>query len=286
MCEKIEVASGLSPLRTIRVLGVGFLLTGIFCVGLGIAFCRVENFAVETLDMAVSRYGSLTGKIALNTFEEDKLLMQKILFAKDSLLPVLSAACPVSLALGVLAVFAGVASLLFPVRISSLLVKCRLLKEFSGEEREENFPKISKKVWVAIFALSGFLLLVVGVFHFSDPSKKTPEKRLALEREATRYYRLERAYFSKAKKIGSWKLVGYEPSPSDYFVFKMSNDGFWVAENREAWEDCPAGNRWKIGFEVSGFFDKKLNLRARVPKDSNCARLTPGFRTAVGKGVE
>ena len=277
---------GLSPSRTLRVLGVGLLLAGIFCTALGIALCRVENFAVETVDMAVSRYGSFTGKIALNTFEEDKLLMQKILFAKDSLLPVLSVARPISFVVGVLAVFAGVASLLFPVGISAFLLKCRLLKEFSGEECVEKFPTIPRKFRVAIFAFLGFVLLVLCGFHFLDSSGKTPEKVLELEREASRFYHLERAYFLKTKKVGSWKQIGYEPSPSDYFVFKISGNGFWMAENKNSWENCPAGNLWKLGFDVSGIFDKKLNLRVRVPKDSNCVRLTPGFRNAVLKRSE
>ncbi len=231
--------------------------------------------------MAAARYESVTGKIALNSFEEDKLLMQKILFAKETLLPMLSASVPISAVLGGALVILGVALFLFPVRVALLLVKVRLLKECSGDEREESLPKVSRKILGGILIALCVILLAVAGTHFADPARKTPEKVLELEREAARFYRLESAYFAKTKKLGSWKQIGYEPESSDYFVFKTSGSGKWVAENSEAWEDCPAGNSWRVGLEVSGIFTKELKTSVRQPKDSACKALTPKFRKSV-----
>lgn len=231
--------------------------------------------------MATARYESVTGKIALNSFEEDKRLMQKVLVAKETLLPMLSASVPISAALGAAFFLAGIAFFLFPVRVASLLVKARLLKECSGEEREESLPKVSRKILYGILiALCVIALVAVGT-HFADPARKTPEKDLELEREASRFYRLERAYFAKTKRIGSWKQIGYEPKSSDYFVFKTSGSGTWIAENSEEWENCPAGSAWRVELEISGIFAKELKASIRQPKDSACKTLTPEFRKSV-----
>lgn len=283
MREEVKFFRGISKKRTGRLIGAGFLVFGIFWIVLSVILSCADGFAAETVGMAAARYESFTGKIALNSFEEDKLLMQKVLFAKETLLPLLSASVPVSAALGGGFVLAGLAFLLLPVRMASLLVKAHLFKECSENETEESFPKISRKVLFGILiALCGIVLVSVGLY-LSDSARKTPEKVAQLEREASRFYRLERAYFAKTKKLGSWKQIGYEPESSDYFVFKTSGSGSWGAENSEAWENCPAGNSWRVGLEVSGIFTKELKASARLPKDSACKALTPEFRKSVLK---
>lgn len=283
MREEVTFSQGLSKNRTGRLLGAGFLALGIFWIVLCAILSRADGFATETVKMAAARYESFTGKIALNSFEEDRLLMQKVLVAKETLLPLLSASVPVSASLGVVFALAGLAFFLLPVRMASLLVKWHLLKEYSKEEREENLPKVSRKIRCGIsITLCGIVLVAVGA-HFTDPARKTPEKIVQLKREASRFYRLESAYFAKTKKLGSWKQIGYEPESSDYFVFKTSGNGSWVAENADPWEDCPAGNSWRVGFEISGIFTKELKASVRPPKDSACKALTPEFRKSVLK---
>lgn len=283
MREEVIFSRGLSKKRTGRLLGAGFLALGIFWIVLCAVLAYADGFAEETVGMAAARYESFTGKIALNSFEEDKLLKQKILFAKETLLPALSAAVPVSAVLGGGFVLTGLAFLLLPVRTASLLVKAHFFKEYSENETEENFPKIPRKVLCGILITLCVMLFVSIGFYLSDSSRKTPEKVAQLEREASRFYRLERAYFAKTKKLGTWKQVGYEPENSDYFVFKTSGSGSWVAENSEAWENCPVGNSWRIGLEVSGIFTKELKASIRLPKDSACKALTPEFRKSVLK---
>ncbi len=283
MREEVTFSQGLSKKRTGRLLGAGFIALGIFWIVSCAILSRADGFATETVEMAAARYESFTGKIALNSFEEDRLLMQKVLVAKETLLPLLSASVPVSASLGVVFALAGLAFFLLPVRMASLLVKWHLLKEYSKEEREENLPKVSRKIRCGIsITLCGIVLVAVGA-HFTDPARKTPEKIVQLKREASRFYRLESAYFAKTKKLGSWKQIGYEPESSDYFVFKTSGNGSWVAENADPWEDCPAGNSWRVGFEISGIFTKELKASVRPPKDSACKALTPEFRKSVLK---
>ncbi len=283
MREDVTISQGLSKKRTGRLLGAGFLALGIFWIVLCVILFCADGFAAETVEMAATRYESFTGKIALNSFEEDKLLMQKVLFAKETLLPLLSVSVPVSAILGGGFVLAGLAFFLWPVRAASLLVKAHLFKECSENEPVESFPKISRKVLCGILITLCVIFFVSIGFYLSDSSRKTPEKVAQLEREASRFYRLERAYFAKTKKLGSWKQIGYEPESSDYFVFKMSGSGSWVAENSEAWENCPTGNSWRIGLEVSGIFTKELKASVRLPKDSACKTLTPEFRKFVLK---
>ncbi len=283
MREEVTFSQGLSKKRTGRLLGAGFIALGIFWIILCTILSRADGFATETVEMAAARYESVTGKIALNSFEEDRLLMEKVLVAKETLLPLLSASVPVSVALGTAFVLAGLAFFLLPVRMASLLVKWRFLKECSKEEREEKFPKVSRKILCGILiTLCVIAFFAIGA-HFTDPARKTPEKIAQLEREASRFYRLESAYFAKTKKLGSWKQIGYEPESSDYFVFKTSGNGSWIAENAEPWEDCPAGNSWRVGLEISGIFTKGLKASVRPPKDSACKALTPEFRKSVLK---
>lgn len=283
MCEEVTISRGLSKKRTGRLLGSCFLALGIFWIVLCAVLAYADGFAEETVGMAAARYESFTGKIALNSFEEDKLLKQKILFAKETLLPLLSASVPVSAVLGVVSILASLVLLFFPVRAASALVKLRLFREYSGDERKEDFPRISRKVLYGILIAVGAVVAIAFGVLLTDPSRKTPEKVAQLEREASRFYRLEKAYFAKTKKLGSWKQIGYEPESSDYFVFKTSGSGLWVAENSEPWEDCPAWNSWRIGFEISGIFTKELKAFVRLPKDSFCKSLTPEFRKSVLK---
>ncbi len=283
MREEVTISQGLSKKRTGRLFGAGFLALGIFWIILCVILSFADGFASETVGMAAARYESFTGKIALNSFEEDKLLMQKVLFAKETLLPLLSASVSVSAALGVVFVLAGLALILWPVRAVSLLVKWHFFKECSENEAGESFPKIPRKILFGILAALCAIAIVSACLYWTDSARKTPEKVAQLEREAVRFYRLENAYFAKTKKLGSWKQIGYEPENSDYFVFKTSGNGSWVAENAEPWEDCPAGNSWRIGFEISGIFTKELKAFVRLPKDSSCKALTPEFRKSSVK---
>lgn len=281
MCKETNGLNGLSKQRTIRLCGIGILVAGIFLVALGCVLSYAGDFASETVRMGMARYENFTGKIALSSFAEDKLLMQKLLFAKETLLPVLSVSVPVSVLLGVLGILLSGACFLFPVRVAELLLKCRILKECSPDENAGEPLKISPKILCGTAASLCAVVLAVILIFACDPSQKTAEKVSELRKEAARFYVLERDYFNKTKKVGTWKEIGYEPSASDYFMFKTSGAGRWTAENREALENCPGESLWNLSFEVKGFFSKELKLYARAPKDSACARLTQNFRKEV-----
>lgn len=79
MREEVTLFRGISKARTVRLLGTVLFSFGIFWIILCVILSRADGFAEETVGMAAARYESVTGKIALNSFEEDKRLMQKVL---------------------------------------------------------------------------------------------------------------------------------------------------------------------------------------------------------------
>ena len=139
---------------------------------------------------------------------------------------------------------------------------------------------LSKKTLVALATLVTVVLLSFFVLQ-RDPAKENVEKAAELERETARFVQLQRQFYQKNKKLGTWAQIGYEPAKSDDFLFEKRGKFAWQAKNRKSWEECPDSSVWKASFEMTGFFTKELKIYISAPKAANCAHLTPDFRQNV-----
>ncbi len=279
---------GFSKKRTVRVLGIGVLVFGIVLIAMGFALNFADGFASKIVEQALARYGNFTGKIALNTFAEDRELMQIILTVRDELLPIVCGLIPCAFIFGFVLFSVGIFSVLFPELAARGLLFAHILKLSSVEESPEDFSNIrsffrlhSKGVLIAVGVLASVLLGAFLIFRLTDSTRETPLKVAELEQEAFRFCQLQRDYFAKNKRLGSWERLGYAPSESEYFHFEKAGKFAWRAKNRDAWENCPDSNSWKVSFEVTGLFTKELKVYASRPNDKRCEILTPEFRKHV-----
>jgi hypothetical protein len=112
--------------------------------------------------------------------------------------------------------------------------------------------------------------------------------------------KLQQAYFSESGKIGTWSLIGYKAPGSNTsnqgvttnFTYSSSMTGAttdeqtaasgkaWKANNKNALNDCPSGDNWKMGVKAdvaNSASGGDITFNATV--DSKCAGLTPTFDT-------
>ncbi len=279
---------GFSKKRTVRVLGIVALVFGIVLIAIGFALNFADGFASKIVEQALARYGNFTGKIALNTFAEDRELMQIILTVRDELLPIVGKLIPCAFVLGFALFSVGIFSVLFPELAARGLLSAHVLKLSSTGESSEDSPNIlqffrlhSQGVFIAAGVSVGAILGIFLIFQMADPARKTPLKVAELEREASRFYQLQRDYFAKNKLLGSWEQLGYAPLKSEYFHFEKTGKFAWRARNRDTWENCPDSSSWKVSFEVTGLFTKELKVYTSRPNDKRCEVLTPEFRKNV-----
>ncbi|WP_308604398.1 hypothetical protein [uncultured Fibrobacter sp.] len=278
---KSETEKGFSKIRTVRLLGIVALALAILFGVLFLALSYVDDFASQVVNLAMARYSNFTGKFALNNFEEDKRLMAILLSVKDELLPLVECLKPIAF---VSASLFGVAALvfwIFPSWIAERLLRFRILR-VAGEGSGNSISpfSLSKKTLVALATLVTVVLLSFFVLQ-RDPAKENLEKAAELERETARFVQLQRQFYQKNKKLGTWAQIGYEPAKSDDFLFEKRGKFAWQAKNRKSWEECPDSSVWKASFEMTGFFTKELKIYISAPKAANCAHLTPDFRQNV-----
>ena len=278
---KSETEKGFSKIRTVRLLGIMALALAILFGVLFFALSYVDDFASQVVNLAMARYSNFTGKFALNNFEEDKRLMAILLSAKDELLPLVECLPPIA---SVRASLFGVAALvfwIFPSWIAERLLRFRILRVAGEGSGNSMSPfSLSKKTLVALATLVTVVLLSFFVLQ-RDPAKENVEKAAELERETARFVQLQRQFYQKNKKLGTWAQIGYEPAKSDDFLFEKRGKFAWQAKNRKSWEECPDSSVWKASFEMTGFCTKELKIYISAPKAANCAHLTPDFRQNV-----
>ncbi|MBP5247745.1 MAG: hypothetical protein J6Z31_07800, partial [Fibrobacter sp.] len=241
------------------------------------------GYASHVVNLALARYNSFTGQIALSSFSEDQQLMAVVQSVKKDLLPLIATAKPWAFAFGILMAILGGVCEAIPKLVATALLKLHVLKPATGDlnEAPECFRRRLRILAIVVCAIALICLVMGLIFHFNDPGRDTPSKVLELEKEASRYYSLQKAYFQKHQAIGTWVQIGYEAPTSENFVFEKQGKYSWRAKNISKWEECPDSSVWKVTFEVTGFFSKELKTYASRPNLEACESLTPEFRKNV-----
>ena len=278
-----RLEEGLSKSRTIRVLGICILVLALVLVVLGFALDYAYGYASHVVDLALARYNNFTGKIALSSFAEDQQLMTVVQSVKKDLLPLIAIAKSWTFVFGTLLALLGGACEIFPKWMATALLKLHILKPANGELREmpEAFRRRLKILGIIVGAIAAISVAVGLVVHFTDPNRDTPAKVQELEKEASRYYALQKAYFQKHQAIGTWKEIGYTAPVSENFAFEKQGKYSWRAKSLMPLEKCPEASVWKVTFEVTGFFSKELKTYASRPNSEACETLTPEYRKHV-----
>jgi hypothetical protein len=281
--EKDWAEEGFSKSRTVRVLGISFLLVGAVFIVLGCVLDYAHGYASHIVELALARYSNFTGQIALSSFSEDQQLMAVVQSVKTDFLPLMASVKPFVFVLGILMAVLGVACEVLPKPVGKGLLKLHILKPASGDSKElpEEFRKRLRLIAIVAGAVI-FVVVGIGIIlHFTDPNRETPAKVTELEQEASRFYALQKAYFKKNNAIGTWEQIGYQAPTSEYFVYEKKGKYSWRAKNIQAWEKCPEASVWRVSFEVTGFFTKELKMYAARPDNKACEALTPEFRKNV-----
>ena len=283
--------NGLTPIRTVRLIGAMIAIIGMIFVLVSRVLTAVLAIATDAIHLALARYSNFTGRIAAKNFAEDKQLLAMV---KDvnSLLPTAETALTVILVIGILVLLVAVVCIAFPKQSVHVLVALRLLKWDMVEpmegllEDEEPAPAtpLSRRTKIAIAGCAaGVVLLVVLVAAFSgiSESQKVANVESALkdmQEWAAGYVDAQKTFFARNNDIGGPKSLQLpDTAETDYFKYKVTGSRF-VAENKVPLGGCAAGNKWTVSSSTKGFFTKELVLYRSLPKDTVCAKLTPEFK--------
>lgn len=283
--------NGLTPIRTVRLIGVMIAIIGMIFVLVSRVLTAVLAIATDAIHLALARYSNFTGRIAAKNFAEDKQLLAMV---KDvnSLLPTAETALTVILVIGILVLLVAVVCIAFPKQSVHVLVALRLLKWDMVEpmegllEDEDPAPAtpLSRRTKIAIAGCAaGVVLLVVLVAAFSgiSESQKVANVESALKDMqdwAAGYVDAQKTFFARNNDIGGPKSLQLpDTAETDYFKYKVTGSRF-VAENKVQLGGCTAGNKWTVSSSTKGFFTKELVLYRALPKDTACASLTPEFK--------
>lgn len=283
MPEKILTEPKFSVLQLIRFAGIETAVFGCALVVLGFVLVFAQDFVVNLVEMAMTRYGNSTGKIALNMFAEDRQLMRELLFVRDSLLPLLSAGILAAFLAGFPLAVLGICTAVFPSRVAGFLSNIHWMRgDRTRQNAKSSTASIQKKSAAIVLGSIGLFaaLLVILCVIFGGKSSNGNVK--ILEREAKRLVELERDHFRSKGALGTWEQIGYEPAESDLFAFEKDGNSAWKAVSRSPIDQCPAGSVWRIGFDFKGL-GQKAKTYTRIPKDSNCVKLTPEFHEKLLK---
>ena len=283
--------NGLTPIRTVRLIGVMIAIIGMIFVLVSRVLTAVLAIATDAIHLALARYSNFTGRIAAKNFAEDKQLLAMV---KDvnSLLPTAETALTVILVIGILVLLVAVVCIAFPKQSVHVLVALRLLKwdmvePMEGlleDEEPASATPLSRRTKIAIAGCAaGVVLLVVLVAAFSgiSESQKVANVESALkdmQEWAAGYVDAQKTFFARNNDIGGSKSLQLpDTAETDYFKYKVTGSRF-VAENKVPLGGCAAGNKWTVSSSTKGFFTKELVLYRSLPKDTVCAKLTPEFK--------
>ena len=283
--------NGLTPIRTVRLIGAMIAIIGMIFVLVSRVLTAVLAIATDAIHLALARYSNFTGRIASRSFAEDKQLLAMV---KDvnALLPTAETALTVILVIGIIVLLFALVCLAFPMQSAHVLVALHLLKWDMVEpmegllEDEKPAPStpLSMRAKVAIAgSAGGVLLLVLLIALFSGISEgrivaSVDSALNDMQDWAAGYVDAQKTYFARNNDIGGPKSLQLpDTAQTDYFKYKVTGSRF-VAENKVQLGDCAAGNKWIISSSTKGFFTKELVLYRSLPKDSACAKLTPDFK--------
>lgn len=292
---------GFNEYSVMRLVGILIFIIGSITMFFAKILDLIVTFADSTVVLAVSRYSNFTGRIAIQNFKEDKELWTILEMLSKEMLPMASVMIPILFFGAVFVMLLGVSVLAFPRYASDLFVSLKILKKGYALKSEDSAfeSMVSESVFKTLFKwlISVFVLLLIFISTFlvfrcaTDDSSKHLKKQDELMGNASSFIENQRAYFVKNQTIASSKQLEYQANESKDFTYSVSVGGAnWVAKNKKDWDKCPANSEWKIGVEVTGFFEKKLSVYRRAPQNLHCAEMTPDFkdvgRTTSKKSTE
>lgn len=283
--------TGLTPIRTARVISSLIALVGMVFLFLERMLSAVLEMASEGVQLGLTRYDSFTGRMALQNFAEDRQLF-KMLQDVQELLPSAESALAVFMFIAILLLAIALVGLALPRLLIHILVAVKILRwESDGTEEEgeetsfreilTNIGEIPLKKLAIPFAV---IIVLVGGFtgiRSCQESSKIASVESAvedLEQHTLDYIKAQKAYFGKTKAVGGPKALQLaDTSSSDYFEYKVTGARF-TAVSRVPIEGCPAGTKWSVYSEAKGVFTKELALYRQPPKIPACINITPNFK--------
>ena len=275
---------GFKEVRTVRAFACATLFVGILLVTFAKVMGFMQDLGQNAVNLGLARYSNFTGRFAARNFAEDRQLLHFLNLLNDTLLPVAHVLVPLLVIVGLLVMGIGLFMWLHPQTSSQILIALKWLKLVSDPNVTESevFAKNKTNLKSTLIFIGCLLIAVLFALFVVrscvDDSGDTPKKVEEISQEASHYIELQKKYFTQNKALGSSRMIGYEASSSDYFEFQSQGIGFWRAVNKEKWEECPVGKKWRVQMKVEGLFKKKLKIFVSTPSDSLCAKLTPDFR--------
>ena len=289
--RKQQQNTGLTPVRTARLISSLIALVGMVFLFLERALAAVLQMASEGVQLGLTRYDSFTGRMALQNFAEDRQLF-KMLQDVQELLPSAESALTVFLFIAIVLLAIAVVGLALPRFFVHILVTLKLLKwetdgtEEEGEETsfreiltnigEIPLKKLAIPVAVIVVLVGGF----AGIRSCQESAKFASVDSAVedLEQHTLDYIKAQKAFFGRTKTVGGPKALQLpDTSSSDYFEYKVTGARF-TAISRVPIENCPAGTKWSVYSEAKGVFTKELALYRQPPKVPACISITPNFK--------
>lgn len=283
--------TGLTPIRTARVISSLIALVGMVFLFLERMLSAVLEMASEGVQLGLTRYDSFTGRMALQNFAEDRQLF-KMLQDVQELLPSAESALAVFLFIAIVLLAIALVGLALPRLLVHVLVAIKLLKwesdgtEEEGEETsfreiltnigEIPLKKLAIPVAVIVVLVGGF----AGIRSCQESAKLASVDSAVedLEQHTLDYIKAQKAFFGRTKTVGGPKALQLpDTSSSDYFEYKVTGARF-TAISRVPIENCPAGTKWSVYSEAKGVFTKELALYRQPPKVSACISITPNYK--------
>lgn len=283
---------GLTPVRTVRLLSSLVALVGMVFLLLERVLSAVLAMAKDGVGLGLARYNNFTGQFAAQNFAQDKQLLN-LLKEVQSMLPMAESALTVFLIVAIVFIVIALVGLALPKQTVHVLVALKLLKWQTGDIEEANpgaslqdmlkkLGEVPLKKLAIPFAAIVVVVLAVLVISSCQERAKTASISGALEEmqeQAAAYITAQKAYYAQKKNLGDAKALHMADSVStDWFDYKMKGTRF-TAVSKVPLGNCPAGTKWNVNAATKGFFEKELLFYRILPKDSACAKLTPGFKT-------
>ena len=283
--------TGLSPVRTARLVACVIALVGMVFLFIERALSAILVMAADAVKLGLARYNNFTGRFASQNFAEDKQLLG-LLKEVQHILPAAETALTVFMVISILFLVVAILGLTFPKQFVHILVALKLLKwetgeaapEESGESLREILAKVGniplKKIAVPCAVV---LAVVVAVFavrscHETVKAASVSDSIAEMQQKAIEYMEAQKAFYAKSKAIGNAAALQVPDSLStSAFEYKVTG-GRFTAVSKVPLENCPAGSKWSVSASTKGFFEKELVLYRSAPKDSACAKLTPDFK--------
>ena len=289
--RKQQQNTGLTPVRTARVISSLIALVGMVFLFLERALAAVLEMATEGIQLGLTRYDSFTGRMALQNFAEDRQLFKMLQDAQE-LLPSVDSVLTFILFIAILLLAIALVGLAMPKSFVHVLVAIKLLK-WDGYGVEENGEDVSfrellnnigevplKKLAIPVVTI----IVLVGGFagiRSCQESAKIANVEAAvedLELHTLDYIKAQKAYFARAEKVGGPKALQLpDTSSTEFFEYKITGARF-SAFSRVPIEGCPAGTKWSIYSEAKGVFTPDLALYRQPPKIPACINITPNYK--------